>query len=118
MTINQHEKRHHRRFEVGLPISFTGKEKGLGIVRNLSKCGCQMECKGDIASGECLMLHITLSTDEASLVIQVATVRGCDDGLFNIAFLVMEAKEQERLKVYLSNLEQTDTHKDPQSYCE
>jgi hypothetical protein len=76
-----------------------------------------MECQADIASGECLVLHITVSTDDAPLAIQVASVRECADGLLNIAFLVMDAKEQERLRIYLSHLEQTDTQKNPWSYC-
>jgi hypothetical protein len=118
MMTHHHEKRYHRRFEVALPVSFTGKEKGLGIVRNLSKCCCLMECKADIVSRESVVLHIRLSTDEAPLAIQVASVRQCDDGLLNIAFLVMDAKEQERLRKYLSSLEQTDTQENPGAYCD
>ena len=100
------EKRHHRRFEVALPISFTGKQKALGIVLDLSKSGCQVECAADIATRESLMLHITLSPDEVPLAIQAASVRRGDDGLFNVAFLVMDINEQERLRQYLSKLEQ------------
>jgi len=50
-------------------------------------------------------LHLTLSLDEAPLTIDAASVRRCNEQLFSVAFLVMDMKEQARLKLYLSSLE-------------
>ena len=100
------EKRHSQRFPVSLPITFSGSVKGVGMVRNLAKSGCQMESMADIRSCDSLVLHVTLTADEAPLTIEAASVRRCDERLFNVAFLVMETKEQERFSRFLSNLEQ------------
>jgi PilZ domain len=105
------EKRHNLRIQVTLPISFMGKEKGIGIVRNLSRGGCQMECMADIAVQDSLIMHLTLSPDEAPLVIEAASVRRCDEHLFSVTFLVMDTKEQERLRLYLSNFDETQRPK-------
>ena len=106
------EKRHNARFQVNLPITFTGSVKGMGIVRNLSKGGCQMDCMADITSRDSLVLHLTLSPEEAPLTIQAASVRRCNEHLFSVAFLVMDMKEQERLRLYLAHLEEKEQHKD------
>jgi hypothetical protein len=100
------EKRNNRRFQVSLPITFTGKDKGIGIVRNLSKGGCQMECTEDITSRDSLVMYLTLSPHEPPLLIQAASVRRCNEHLFSVAFLVMDTTEQQRLREYLSKLEQ------------
>jgi PilZ domain len=102
------EKRNNRRFQVNLPITFTftGSVKGMGIARNLSKGGCQMDCMADIMSRGSLVMHLTLSPDEAPLTIEAASVRRCNEHLFSVAFLVMDTKEQERLRLYLSHLEE------------
>jgi hypothetical protein len=105
------EKRHNRRFPVALPISFTGKDKGMGIVRNLSRGGCQMECVADLGAQDSLVMHLTLSPDEAPLIIEAASVRRCDEHLFSVAFLVMDTKEQERLRLYLSHFNETQRPK-------
>ena len=55
------EKRHSPRFQVNLPITFTGSVKGTGIVRNLSKGGCQMDCMADITSSDSMIMHLTLT---------------------------------------------------------
>lgn len=104
--MERREKRHNRRFQVTLPISFTGKEKGIGIVRNLSRGGCQMECVTDLTVRDSLIMHLTLSPDEAPLTIEAASVRRYDEHLFSVAFLVMDTKEQERLRLYLSNFDE------------
>lgn len=105
------EKRNNRRFQVSLPISFTGIEKGIGIVRNLSKGGCQMESTAPIIARDSLIMHLTLSPDEAPLAIEAASVRRYDEHLFSVAFLIMDIKEQERLRVYLSNLQKKEQPK-------
>jgi hypothetical protein len=105
------EKRNNRRFQVSLPISFTGIEKGIGIVRNLSKGGCQMESTATITARDSLIMHLTLSPDEAPLMIEAASVRRYDEHLFSVAFLVMDMKEQERLRLYLSNLQKKEQTK-------
>lgn len=104
--MDRHEKRHNHRFQVSLPITFTGKDKGVGIVRNLSKGGCQMESMAEITSRDSLVLHLTLSPHEAPLLIQAASVRRCNEHVFSVAFLVMDTTEQQRLREYLSQLEQ------------
>lgn len=106
------EKRHNRRIQVTLPISLIGKEKGIGIVRNLSRGGCQMESMADIVVQEPLIMHLTLSPDEAPVIIEAASVRRCDERLFSVAFLVMDTKEQDRLRLYLSNFDETQRPKD------
>ena len=105
------EKRNNRRFQVSLPISFTGIEKGIGIVRNLSKGGCQMESTAPLIARDSLIMHLTLSPDEAPLTIEAASVRRYDEHLFSVAFLIMDLKEQERLRLYLLNLQKKEQPK-------
>lgn len=104
--MDRREKRHNRRFQVSLPITFMGNNKGVGIVRNLSRGGCQMESMADVTSGDSFVMHLTLSSNEAPLTVEAASVRRCDEHLFSVAFLVMNAKEQERLRIHLAHLEQ------------
>lgn len=99
------EKRNNRRYDVKLPLTFSGRVNGMGMVRNLSKGGCQMECLADITNQDVLTLHLTLSLDDAPLTIDAASVRRCTEQLFSVAFLVMDTKEQARLKLYLSSLQ-------------
>ena len=107
------EKRNNRRFQVSLPISFTGLEKGIGIVRNLSKGGCQMESTAPLIAiaRDSLIMHLTLSPDEAPLIIEAASVRRYDEHLFSVAFLIMDVEEQERLRLYLANLQKKEQPK-------
>ena len=100
------EKRNNRRYEVNLPVTFTGPAHGKGTVRNLSKGGCQMECATDMTNNDALVMHLTLSPDEAPLLIEAASIRRCDEHLFSVAFLVMDTKAQARLQLYLSYLDQ------------
>lgn len=100
------EKRNNRRYEVNLPVTFTGRASGMGTVRNLSKGGCQMECMADLTNNDALVMHLTLSPDEAPLRIEAASVRRCNEHLFSVAFLVMDTKAKARLHLYLSYLEE------------
>ncbi len=102
------EKRNNRRFQVNMPVSFIGTDRGIGLVRNISRGGCQMESMADIPAQDSVIMHLTLSPDEAPLTIEAASVRRFDEHLFSVAFLVMGAKEQDRLRRYLSNLEGKD----------
>jgi hypothetical protein len=52
-----------------------------------------------------LIMYLTLSPDEAPLIIEAASVRRYDEHLFSVAFLVMDTKEQEKLRLYLSQFE-------------
>ena len=106
------EKRHHPRFKVNLPVTFTGTVKGTGSVRNLSTSGCWMQCMTDIPCRACLVLKLRLSGEETPLTIHASSARRCHEGGFNVAFLVMDTKEQERLRLYLSRLEAKEQHKD------
>ena len=65
-----------------------------------------MECMSDLAAQDSLIMHLTLSPDEAPLIIEAASVRRCDEHLFSVAFLVMDTKEQERLRLYLSHFDE------------
>jgi c-di-GMP-binding flagellar brake protein YcgR len=113
-VMTMQEKRHNRRIQVTLPISFMGKDKGIGIVRNLSRGGCQMECMADLAAQDSLIMYLTLSPDEAPLIIEAASVRRYDEHLFSVAFLVMDTKEQEKLRLYLSQFEKEQRPKGTQ----
>jgi hypothetical protein len=62
----------------------------------------------EITRGDSLVMHLTLSPDDAPLTIETASVRRCNEYLFSIAFLVMDTKEQERLHLYLLRLEQRE----------
>lgn len=99
------EKRHHARFQVSLPVAF---ERGVGIVRNLLIGGCQMESMTDIPTRDSLIMHVTLSHDEPPLTIEAASIHRCGAYRFSVTFLMMQPKEQERLRRYLANLEKKD----------
>ena len=49
-------------------------------------------------------MHLTLTPEEAPLTIEAASVRRCNEHLFSVAFLVMDTKEQERLRAYIARL--------------
>ena len=66
-----------------------------------------MECVADLAAQDSLTMHLTLSPNEAPLIIEAASIRRCDEHLFSVAFLIMDTKEQERLRLYLSRLNET-----------
>jgi hypothetical protein len=97
------EKRHSSRFQVNLRISF---ERGIGIVRDLSIGGCQMESMVDIPTRDSLIMHVTLSPDEPPLTIDAARIHRCSEYRFSVTFLVMATKEKERLRLYLRSLEE------------
>jgi hypothetical protein len=59
----------------------------------------------DLAAQDSLIMYLTLSPDEAPLIIEAASVRRYDEHLFSVAFLVMDTKEQEKLRLYLSQFE-------------
>ena len=44
-------------------------------------------------------------------IIEAASVRRYDEHLFSVAFFVMDMKEQERLRLYLSNLQKKEQTK-------
>ena len=71
-----------------------------------------MDCMADLASQDALIMHLTLSPDEAPLVIEAASVRRCDEHLFSVAFLVMGPQEQERLRLYLANVEENQRNRE------
>lgn len=70
-----------------------------------------MESTAPIIARDSLIMHLTLSPDEAPLTIEAASVRRYDEHLFSVAFLIMDLKEQERLRVYLSNLQKKEQPK-------
>jgi hypothetical protein len=105
------EKRNNRRYDVNLPMTFSGSVKGMGMVLNLSKGGCQMDSMADITNRDVLTLHLTLSLDEAPLTIDAASVRRCNERQFSVAFLIMDTKEQARLMIYLASLEKKAVNK-------
>ncbi len=105
------DKRRFIRFKVHLPIAFSGyKSTGQGTVVNLSRGGCGVDGEQKVKRGSYLRLRLTLSEQEAPLVVDWAAVRWAMGRAFGLEFLRMRSQERERLRRFLSTLETGPGH--------
>ena len=93
------------RFDVELPVSFTGDHEGDGMVTNLSVGGCRVQ-EPDVTVDvkAMLTLRLRLSFDEPPLKIDAARVCWSGGHAFGLEFMIIGAEEQQRLHRFLLGL--------------
>lgn len=100
------ERRKLPRYEVQLPVSFSGNEvAGGGVVTNLSKEGCTVASEELVLPHAFLELRLQLSEQDAPLKVEVAEVRWGSGMGFGLEFIQLRAEEQERLQRFITFLE-------------
>jgi hypothetical protein len=105
------EKRKSVRYEVQLPLSFSGNEvAGGGLVTSLSKKGCSVTSEEPGRANTFLALHLQLPEQYAPLRVEVAEVRWSSGSGFGLAFMHLRAEEEERMRRFISWLETTQNN--------
>jgi hypothetical protein len=97
--------RQHRRYEVNIPVAYSGDEiGGKGAATNLSVGGCAVlgDCGVRVGSFVELVLH--LPPPHTDLAVPLAVVRYCVGTKFGLDFLQMPAQLETRLRKYLKSL--------------
>lgn len=94
--------RQHRRYEVNIPVDYSGDEiAGKGAATNLSLGGCAIlgDCAVRVGSFVELILRL-----HADLSVPLAVVRYCVGTKFGLDFLQVPAELETRLRKYLKSL--------------
>ncbi len=111
MEKNPLERRKFTRFEVEIPLSFSGKEVvGGGLVTSLSKEGCSVMSEEPMRPKTVLALHLQLPEQYAPMRVEVAEVRWVSASGFGVEFRHLRAEEQERLRRFITWLESTQNN--------
>lgn len=91
------------RWGIVCPVMFTGAPFiGEGILHNLSRTGCRVECDRTVLQGSYMTVRLLLPDDIRSLSIDLAAVRWVREQYFGIEFLRFTASEQTRLEQFLA----------------
>lgn len=91
------------RLGVVCPVMFASPQFiGEGVLHNLSRTGCRVECNRSIRQGSYITIRLLLPTSIHSLRIEVAAVRWAQGNYFGIEFLHLSLHEQARLQQFLS----------------
>lgn len=107
----EEERRKYTRFEVEIPLSFSGKQiAGGGLVNGLSKEGCSVLSEEPVQSNTFMALHLHLPEQSSPLRIEVAEVRWTSGIAFGLEFKHLRAEEQERLRRFITWLENTQNN--------
>lgn len=102
------ERRETVRYEVELPLSFSGNEiAGGGIVISLSKDGCAVKTEESVPPHSFVALRLQLPEPNAPLKVEVAHVRWTNMSSFGLEFVHLHAEEQERLHRFIQWLQTT-----------
>lgn len=87
------------RFHTQVRIFFTaGASEGEGVVLDMSKGGCRVQCETDIAPGAEIEAQIYFPDYEWPLKIQRAVVRWTNGDVFGVEFLDMLPAQKSRLR--------------------
>jgi c-di-GMP-binding flagellar brake protein YcgR len=107
----QRERREAARYEVELPLSFSGNEiAGGGIVTSLSKEGCAVKSEESVPPHSFIALRVQLPDPNAPLKVEVAHVRWSNVSTFGLEFIHLHAEEQERLHRFIIWLQTTQNN--------
>lgn len=105
------DKRKCQRFDVQLPVSFSGNdEAGGGLVTNLSRHGCGVISEEPVLPTTFLALRVQLPGQQFPLRIEVAEVRWTSGDGFGLEFKHLRAEEQERLHRFITVLESSQNN--------
>jgi len=84
------------------PVMFAGAPFiGEGILHNLSRTGCRVECARIVLQGSYVTMRVLLPDDRRSLIVDLAAVRWVNNHYFGIEFLRLPTFEQTRLERFL-----------------
>ena len=105
------EKRKSPRYEVQIPLSFSGTETGGGgMVTRLSKEGYTVVSDESVRRNTFMALHLQLPKQSSPLRIEVAEVRWVGTAGFGMEFRHLRAEEQERLGRFINWLQATQNN--------
>lgn len=105
------ERRDTPRYEVDVPLTFSGNEiAGGGMVTSLSKEGCHVLSEESMPSHAYLALRLQLPDPHEPLKVEVAEVRWANATGFGLSFVHLHAEEQERLGRFISWLRRTQNN--------
>ena len=105
------ERREDVRYEVDLPLAFSGSEiAGGGMVISLSKEGCAVRSEEAILAHTFLALRLQLPEPNAPLKVEVAEVRWTNMSCFGVEFVHLHAAELERLHRFIDWLKSTQNN--------
>lgn len=96
-------QRSQKRLEVVCPVMFAGAPFiGEGVLSNLSRTGCRVECDRAVLQGSYMALRLLLPDGLRSLIVEFAAVRWVHEQHFGIEFLRLPSAEHARLEKFLS----------------
>lgn len=95
--------RRQKRFSVKLQSIMTGspRKEWAGVVMNLSKTGCLIECDAQVYAGMSVAVRIEVPAEAAPLLIERAAVRWNRGRQVGVGFVSMTQPQQERLNQLL-----------------
>lgn len=92
------------RFVVSLLVAFSGDQKGVGVIRNLSINGCCISSGTVVKAGESLNLEFHPGDDGAVIQVDLAEVRWATAWEFGVVFQSLLLDEQRRLLHFITTL--------------
>jgi PilZ domain len=95
--------RRQKRFSVKLQSIMTGspRKEWAGVVMNLSKTGCLIECDAQVYAGMSVAIRIEVPAGAAPLLIERAAVRWSRGRQVGVSFVSIAQPQQERLNQLL-----------------
>jgi PilZ domain len=91
------------RLGVVCPVMFASPQFiGEGVLHNLSRTGCRVECDRSVRQGSYITIRLLLPSSIQALRIEVAAVRWTHERYFGMEFLRLPLLEQARLQQFLS----------------
>lgn len=92
------------RFRTQVRIFFTaGDLEGEGVILDLSKGGCRVQCETTVAVGTEIEAHVYFPDYEWPLKIQRAVVHWVDAEMFGVEFLDLLPAQRSRLRAMLAD---------------
>ena len=91
------------RFQMQIRIFLTaGEVEGEGVVLDLSKGGCRVQCETELSVGNEIEAQVYFPDYEWPLKVKRAIVRWINADVFGIEFLEILPAQKERLRVLLA----------------
>jgi hypothetical protein len=96
-------RRQAARVRMHVRIFFTTEGiEGEGVVLDLTKSGCRVQCEGEISVGAEIEAHIYSPDYDWPLKVRRAIVRWTKAGEFGVEFLELLPAQRERLRRFLA----------------
>ena len=106
MDMRMEDRRAMPLLRVQFRTTFSGstKLKGMGVVQDLSTCGCRIESPVTVELGVSLELRVYVPDFGGPLLIEAANVQWVKDQIFGLAFFRITDTEQQRLGQVIKDL--------------